>query len=320
MASSAIEQLVKGELEHYPGVKLELKDGRRHDRAVFFFGGKSRFLTLPKTPSDWRANENIKRDLKKTLGELGVKRAADYIARGSGSRGGAGRRTKTADAAFGLNKNGLVFTIGVRSQVRKKFGKASGRWQFELRASPDLRAPPLLVLKKATLPAGMERKAGVVAGSDFGGAWKFQVSRPQLPKMLQSIDRVSSIDVKLLKDEGDALVFSLPAGILPTSFQPHADELPAPLPSEAWAEPIQEPQEAPQEAVEPAQATEVAQARTEPQVGLQDRPIVLQFPKQTVSVEQAIAVLNRRKQQLGNGLRFTIEEGGYISAVHRIGK
>ena len=54
-------------------------------------------------------------------------------------------------------------------------------------------------------------------------------------------------------------------------------------------------------------------------VDIGDRPLVLQMPKQGVSIEAALSVLNKAKRRLGSNLRFTIEEGGYLSAVHRIG-
>jgi hypothetical protein len=319
MASVAVETTLRDELTHYPGVELELKNGGKHDRAVFRLGDRSRFLTIPKTPSDYRADKNIVRDLRKTLVELGAKRD-DGIVRGKGSRGGKGRRTRNADAAFALNASSIVLTFGRFSKLRKRFGgKVKQQWTLEFRASPDLKAPPLVVLKKVDLPAGFERKKGVAAGTDFRGVWKFQFARALAPKMLKGVDYISSIDVELFKDEGDALVFKLPAGVLPTGYTPHTkvveEDEPTPLPSQAWAEP--RPVE---ERVEEPEAPKVAQAAPVPSTGLADRPIVLQFPKQTISVEQAIAVLNRKKQQLGNGLRFTIEEGGYISAVHRIGK
>lgn len=317
MASSAIEQLVKSELGHYPGVKLEIKDGRRHDKAVFHFGNQSRFLTLPKTPSDWRANANIKRDLKKTLKELGVERSYHKSVQ---RRGGKGRRHRNAVAAVALNKNNLVLLIPVNSKLLDRFkspdGKPAATWEFEIRSSPDLQAPPLIAVKRVTMPPGMAKRWGMTRGTMHkSGGWVLAIKRTQVPALAKKVDSIGSIDVQLYADEGKTLVFRLPAGVLPTSYHPHNDRLEAeaPIPSEAWPEP-------PQERVEEPAAPEVAKAAPEPQAGYQDRPIVLQMPKQSVSIEQAIALLNKRKQQLGNGLRFTIEEGGYLSAVHRIAK
>lgn len=343
MASSAVEQVVKSELEHYPGVELELKDGRKHDKAVFHFQNRSRFLTLPKSPSDWRATENIRRDLKKTLEELGVERlryrpgtrdnmkrrkraraVAPWVARGPGSHGGPGRRTRNALAAFAVNKYDIVVTIPYKSPLVRHFkddeGKPLAHWTMELLASPNLHAPPKLVLKRVELPPGKERQQGVTTGWPVNkGAWAIKIARRSFPALANKVkDKISSIDLNLNEERGDRLIFDLPEGTFPTSYQPHhdpveAEEPPAPLPSQAWPERPEEPAEEPP-------ATEVAKVTPEPQAGYQDRPIVLQMPKQTVSVEQAIALLNKRKAQLGNLLRFTVEEGGFLSAVHRIGK
>lgn len=86
MASKAVIETVETELKHYPGVEMEIRNGGKHDRAVFSKGAKSRFVTIPKTPGDWRTKQNLRRDVKKTLGELGVERLR-YI---PGSRDGIG--------------------------------------------------------------------------------------------------------------------------------------------------------------------------------------------------------------------------------------
>lgn len=313
MASSAVEQVVREELGHYPGVQLELKNGGKHDRAVFRLGDKSRFLTLPKTPSDHRVPMNIRRDLKRVLGELGVKRARQER---------KSRRHWTSDATLGLQASGLSLVISKHSKLHQHFETKDPNqaWSFELRSSVTLTDPPLLVVKRETIPEGRVRaRAGMVRARHIRtGAFLIKMSRNALPAPLKRAPKFGAVELKLYADEGNALVFKLPEGVLPTSYQPHHDrteEAPAPLPSQAWKEPTVE---APQEPRERTPEPRV------PQVVVQPPPmpttLQLALPKQTISIEQAIAVLNKKKQQLGNSLRFTVEEGGYLSAVHRIGK
>lgn len=319
MASRAIEQIVTGELKHYPEVEVELQNGGKHDRALFRLGKRTRFMTLPKTPSDHRAPENIKRDMRKTLVELGAKRSFGTI--GAGSRGGKGRRTRTADAAVALNATGLIFVIPAASKALPRFktpdNEPARHWTFEFRSSVDLKRPPQLAIKKAELPPGVEKAPGISSGwSTTAGGWVFKVS-PKMHPALKNVSTFASIDVKLLHAGEDELIFSMPEGVFPTSYQPHHDETeahPAPLPSQAW----REPEEAPQEAPEEPEAPKPTKAPGEALAGILDKPIVLQMPRQSVSIEQAIALLNKKKLQLGNKLRFTIKEDGFLSAIHRI--
>jgi hypothetical protein len=162
-----------------------------------------------------------------------------------------------------------------------------------------------LVLTRATMPAGQVRKTGMAGGFHLKktGAWRLTFTRHSL-KFLKRIETIAPTAVDLYEETPGELVFKIPTGVIPTSFKPH----PAPAAIEEPAEPEPQPAQAP------------APAAAEAMNGFTDRPITLQFPKQTVSVEQALAILNKAKIRLGNNLRFTIEEGGYLSAVHRIGK
>jgi hypothetical protein len=311
MASSAVEQVVKDELRHYPGVDLELKNGGKHDRAVFHLGGKSRFMVLPKTPSDHRAPKNVATTLRKTMEELGAHRQP--LPRPT-TRGDI---PKGATAGIALNSSYLSLIIPRDSKLLSRFktpdGKPKGHWVFEIQSSVTLADPPLIAIKRTTLPPGMQKKPGVVAGwGHNNGGWLLNISRGMVPVLTRMVDRFPTTEVQVVRDTADELVFKLPRGTIPTSYQPHHDvietpeperEQPAPKPSVAWADP-----KPPEPEVAPAPAP--------------SQPGVLEFkwPKQSVSIEQAINVLNAKKRQHGNNLRFTIEEGGYISAVHRIGK
>lgn len=325
MASTAVLETVQNELGHYPGVELEIKSGGKHDRAIFRIGERSRFLTIPKTPSDHRAEKNIVRDLKKTLDELGVERQRYR----PGSRQGIGGRPRAkkpraggrglhyhAEATLGLAKDDLTISIPMHSPLLERFRTPEGRpvsaWRLELRSSVDLAAPPHLVLKKAEIRPGLAReRSGIVRGGALGkhGGWKLVMRRNNLPKLLKRLDPFSSVELKLRSSNSEELEFDIPQGVIPTSYDPNRNK----------PEPVQEPVEALQEREETVEVPEVAKAAPVPSTGLADKPIVLQFPKQAVSVEQAIRVLNVHKQKLGSNLRFTVTEGGFLTAVHRIG-
>jgi hypothetical protein len=308
VASAAIEQLVKDELGHYPGVTLEMRNGGKHDRAVFHLGERSRFVTLPKTPSDHRAELNIRRDVKKTLKELGVERAYHKL------DGRAGRRHRNAVAAVALNSKNLVLLIPVGSKLLERFktadGKAKSAWEFEIRASADLSAPPLIAVREVEMPPGILKKWGVTRGTMHKtGGWQLGVSRTSIPALTKKVDSISSVDVELYQDNGSELVFKLPAGTVPTSYHPHKDKLQdEPRPIEAKAP---EPQAPPPAPATPAAPTAAPAAFP--------TSLKLELPKSNeFTIERAIRYLNRQKLALGNKLRFTVNEGGTLSAVHRI--
>jgi hypothetical protein len=181
----------------------------------------------------------------------------------------------------------------------------------------------MLALKRVALPPGILRKQGISGGFDTGSdSWRITISRKSFP-MLDFIETLPSVPLTLYEQNESELVFKLPNGTLPTSFRKrleteqkpdlaalardlrdiHREETGEELP------PTPAPQVAPMPAPAPAPAPVVEV----------DRNLTLQFPKQSVSVEAAISILNKAKRRLGNNLRFTIEEGGYLTAIHRIG-
>ena len=299
MRTRAVMDVLESEVRNYPGVEMELANGGKHDRAIFRFGERSRFMAIPKTPSDHRARKNIVRDLKKTMGELGAERVA--------RRALKGRRTRTADAAFAVNATKMVLLIPAHSKLLrhfKKYNRATGHWALEFRATPDLDAPPLLVARKRELPPGKQLTHGLTKGfAHKDGGWVVHFSRDQFP-LLKSVDRVPSVDVKLVEETADTLIFKLPLNTLSARSPQVPEHDTSPIVEHGAAE--REPEAAP------------PVTTAEPKAVLQDKPILLQFPKQTVSIEQAIALLNKRKLQLGNKLRFTIKEDGFLTAIHRI--
>jgi len=319
MPSNPVIAAVTTELRHYPGVEHEIHEGGKHKRMVFHRGGVSRFLTVPRSPSDWRARQNALRDFKKTMTELGAERLDILPGQIKGRRG-------RGHVGLSLNHQNLILHIPGNSKLIDRFKTPDNRpkthWTFELRASPDLSAPPMLAVKQVELPPGKDRMRGAIGGFHIkaGGGWRLSLSRDQLPALSKRVDIIKSVNVELYEDNGSELVFKLPTGVIPTKFKPpkagtpvHPAQVPqlrealeesghfdTPLPSQAF---VPHP-------VAPAPAAAPAMPQN----------LTLQFPKQPVSVEQAIMVLNKAKARLGNSLRFTIEENGYLSAVHRIGK
>jgi hypothetical protein len=318
MQNNSIVVAVERELALYPGVKMETQERGKHSRLLFERGGQSRFLTIPKTPSDWRSDKNAITAFRKTMRELGAPRIGGEpkIARKAGKRGSV--------ANFSLTDKILILHIPDRSKLisrfRTKDGKAAAHWKIELRSSPDLTAPPLVVVTRTELPPGVTKMYGVAGGFTPGsGAWRLTLGRTAFPA-LNAVDEITSTPVRLYQDNGDELVFQLPKGTIPTGFRKRDEE-----PVESADAPRGSPADwvkvdAPQPVEERTPWTKDDAPQAEPLNGFKDQPMVLQFPKQTVSVEAAIAILNKAKRRLGSNLRFTIEEGGYLSAVHRIGK
>jgi hypothetical protein len=232
-----------------------------------------------------------------------------------------GKRAKVA--SFGLGENLLVIHFPKGSKLLKRVRSATGKpmahWEVYFRSSPDLDAPPMVALRRVELPAGQLRKQGVTGGfAANADSWRFTLSRKNFP-MLDSIQTLTSVPLTLYEETTDELVFKLPSGTLPTTFRPRPEPVaPVMEPPEASdgvlvGTPFPAPRLAPIERREPAEAA--PQAAT----FVNEQPITLQLPKQGVSVEAAVAVLNKAKRRLGDNLRFTIVEGGYLTAVHRIG-
>lgn len=317
--ANSVLEAVRNELPYYPGVQMDARDrGGNHRKLTFTHGDRSRFIVIPRSPSDWRAPKNAISQLRKTMEELGAERVGEPVANDTSRAAPANRASRFKRgkvATVSLRDNLFVVHIGAASKLIRRFATPDGKrpvahWKIELSPSPDLTAPPLIVMKKVEVADG-SKHPGVVAGFAVkGGSWRITVRRNQIPA-LSRLPNFKGTGVRLYEDRGNELVFQLPAGTVPTGFRkPDA----APLPSEAWAEPKAKAIEA--KAPEPVEAATPAAA---PTVELGDRPLVLQMPKQTVSVEAAIGILNKAKRRLGDSLRFTVVEGGYLTAVHRIG-
>lgn len=333
MSSNPVIAAVETELRLYPGVKMERHTGGKHLRLVFHRNGNSRFLTVPRAPGDWRASKNAVRDFRTTMRELGAPRLEQTPVRKKQRRNKRG-----SIATFGMNEKLIVLHIPATSKLLNRFrtrdGKAAAHWEFELRPSVDLTAPPLLVVRQAEVPAGQKIKKGLVSGFNINGAWRVTMARVMMPSLSNRIDHIEMTPVSLYEDNERELVFKLPPGTIPTSFKPHPPangtevQEAAPLPSQAWPEGMDAREkealdtlllEQDADLARAPTAAEMARARAQQAIGQEQPPIVLQFPKQTVSVEQAVNILNKAKRRLGNNLRFTVGPEGFLTAAHRIG-
>jgi len=299
---------VRNELPFYPGVQMDARDrGGNHRKVLFTRNGESRFLVVPRSPSDWRAPKNALRDFRITMKELGAERVDQPDAPAIQARRAKRQRGKVATVS--LRDKLFVVHIGAASKLIRRFrtpeGRPAGHWKVELRPSVDLTAPPLVVMRKVEVSPGKHH--GVASGFGVkGGSWRVTIARNGIPALAR-LPNFKGTGVRLYEDKGDELVFELPAGTIPTGFRKRDEE--APLPSEAFKpkpEPVEEPVAKPVQPDAPVA------------VDIGDRPLVLQMPKPTVSIEAAIAVLNKAKRRLGDNLRFTVVEGGYLTAVHRI--
>ena len=204
MNGNPVVKAVERELKHYPGVRMELDNSRgRHSRILFERNGHSRFLTVPQSPSDWRAPKNALRDFRKTMEELGASRLEGTPDLPKRSR----KRAKLA--AFGLTDSMVALHIPSTSKLISKFRTPEGRpaafWRFELRSSPDLNAPPFLALTKTERPAGKKVVQGISGGFAPGpGAWRITLSRSNFPA-LASVAAMRSVPVKLYSETASAL-------------------------------------------------------------------------------------------------------------------
>lgn len=58
------------ELANHPGVTARMEHGRKHHRLFLMIGGRSRFVTLSASASDWRAQRNQIGDMRRVIREL----------------------------------------------------------------------------------------------------------------------------------------------------------------------------------------------------------------------------------------------------------
>jgi Zn/Cd-binding protein ZinT len=65
-----LRKMVEQELKGRAGVRFDFECRKTHDRIVLFSDHKSKFVTVSKSPSDYRAMKNRRRDIRKVLKEF----------------------------------------------------------------------------------------------------------------------------------------------------------------------------------------------------------------------------------------------------------
>lgn len=65
-----LRKMVEQELRDRAGVRFDFECRKTHDRIILSFENKSKFVTVSKSPSDYRAMMNRRRDIRKVLKEF----------------------------------------------------------------------------------------------------------------------------------------------------------------------------------------------------------------------------------------------------------
>lgn len=66
-----LRKMVERELEGHANVRFDFERRKTHDRIVLSSNHQSRFVTVSKSPSDYRAMMNRRSDIRKILKEFG---------------------------------------------------------------------------------------------------------------------------------------------------------------------------------------------------------------------------------------------------------
>lgn len=71
----AYEDAIEHELRNWPGVEAEFGRRAKHRQVILRFGGRSRFVVYPDSPSDHRGCRNNIIDIRKECASLGAERS-----------------------------------------------------------------------------------------------------------------------------------------------------------------------------------------------------------------------------------------------------
>ncbi len=214
----------------------------------------------------------------------------------------------TAVAKLGITESSVQFIVPKNSKLYKKFadrtGKAVSAWKFELRTNPDRSADPWFVVRKAHALPG-RKTPGVARGSfiKISSAFNVAISKSNLPAFNRfGTFRVAALE--LVEDFDDLMVFAIPKDRQPVMSRKS---------KRVDVEPT--PQNAPEAEEAPVTIAPPAEEQTKPH---KNEPVIIQPAPVPLNIERALKYLNKRKDELGSDLRFTIEEGGKLSAIHKI--
>jgi len=303
---------VEAELQSWPGIDHRVERRSKHRSVRLTYGRHQRSVIIPTTGSDHRGPKNTVTQLRRTLKDMGATKLA--------SRPVTKQDEKNAKAVarLGVNNTSVVLSVPKHSPLYERFvkdGQATHYWSFELRAVADPKGTPHLAIVKQPAPTE-KMHPGVAKGflNKPTEAYALAILRGQF-KAMDRMGPFASQGIELIEERENELLFKLPANRKPLMVRNKQPDAPAQI---AQPEPRPEPE------VIRAEATHAPVARhPEPEpapTAAQPTPLVIQAPKEKVSLEKAINVINAYKEKMGDNLRLSIAEGGYLAAIAKMGK
>jgi hypothetical protein len=324
MGSNIYRDTIEREIAQYGDqVRVEYQGGGKHPRAVIYVGGKSKFLTFPSSASDnVRGPLNMRSNLRRILSDLGARPEGPPPAR---------LAVYHESVLLSIPKSSPLFsTVAKNRQVL-------AWWAMEAVSNPDLKGEPFLALRyRGPVKEGeATRRPGMLRGSfNASGEWQATVMNSRLPAIAK-LGPFAAVPLRLLRQEGDDLVFKLPPANLrkrPAGYnypEPPAEKLAPPAPPAVKKlEPrahhgIPEPAPVPPPPRAPVPAREKepppAEHAHHQKVHLDERPLQLVLPKEPVSLQRAIRIVNHHKEKMGDNLSLSITPEGYLLAIAQFG-
>jgi hypothetical protein len=314
MGSNIYRDTIERELAQYGDqVRVEYQGGGKHPRAVIYVGGKSKFLTFPSSASDnVRGPLNMRANLRRILSDLGA------------------RPEGPPPARLAVYHESVMLSIPKSSHLFSTVAK--GRqvvawWSMEAVSNPDLKGEPFLALRyRGPVKEGeATRRPGMLRGSfNASGEWQATVMNTRLPAIAK-LGPFAAVPLRLLRQEGDDLVFKLPPANLrkrPAGYNypdttPAENLTPPAPPAVKKLEPVAAP--LPPRAPVPAREKEPPHADPHQKVHLDERPLQLVLPKEPVSLQRAIRIINHNKEKMGDNLSLSITPEGYLLAIAQFG-
>jgi hypothetical protein len=210
-------------------------------------------------------------------------------------------------ARLGVNKTSVILSISPKSPLYQRFVQGShpkAYWSMELRSNPDLEGEPFLAIVKKELPAGSKKQAGIGAGSVNKQTRTYSLGslRSQFTAM-ERFGEFTTQEIELHDDEGDVLLFKLP------KQRKARDTLPTP-PAPAGDVVIGRIGRAP----EPEETPPAPEPDAKGQIMM-----VYQPPKEKISLERAVNIINAYRERMGDDLCLTITKDGKLQAMAKFG-
>jgi hypothetical protein len=292
-----INAAIREELKHWPNVSVKFASRSKHKEARFFHGDKSRFVTVPSTASDHRSLLNTVKYVKKELIALGAERldTVPHV-----------KKVKPVyDAKMSITDEAIFFYVSKRSPLHKYFldsnGEPTNHWRFEMRDVPG--REPMLAVVRAPTPEAGTKHPGVARGYRVKSSDQFTLHMVHaVAPIVAKQGRFAASPLVLYERTQDAFVFELP---------PVAErDMSAPVLKHLKPAVLVEKKEEVQEPV-----TTHVEHKLEP-----NQPVILQLPKEKISLERAVNVINAYKDSLGKDMGLYIDSDGYLRVTAAFGR